>query len=143
MRELAKSIGILLIVFVFAAASSAQKGFVVTASGLKYKDLETGTGETAETGKIAVIHFVAWLDDNGKKGKQFFNSRVEEKPVAFKIGADIVIPGWNIGVAGMKVGGKRRLMIPAALGYGSKGAGEVVPPNADLIFDVELIEVKW
>jgi hypothetical protein len=82
------------------------------------------------------------LDDNGTKGKQIFNSRERQTPVAFKIGADLVIPAWNIGVVGMKVGGRRRLMVPAKLGYGAGGSAEVIPPNADLIYDSELIEVR-
>jgi FKBP-type peptidyl-prolyl cis-trans isomerase len=143
MQKLPKYVSMLIIVLVFAAASSAQEGFVVTESGLRYQDLEVGSGEAAETGKVAVIHFTAWRDDNGAKGVQFFDTREQRgKPVAFKVGTDKVMPGWNIGVVGMKVGGRRRLMVPAALGYGAKSVGEVVPPNADLIFDVELIEVR-
>ena len=101
-----------------------------------------GTGDVAEVGKIAVIHFSAWLDDYGTKGKEFFDSRDRGKPISFKIGTDKVMKGWNIGVAGMKVGGTRRLMIPSELGYGADGVGDVVPPNADLIFEIELLALK-
>lgn len=135
-------ISLLVMALFFAAVSSAQKGFVLTAGGLRYRDIKIGSGEAAEAGKVAVIHFTAWLDDNGTKGRQIFNSREERQPVAFKIGAAEVIPGWNIGVAGMRAGGKRRLMVPAELGYGAGGSGEVIPPNADLIYDIELIEVR-
>ena len=114
----------------------------MTNSGLKYKDLEIGTGAEATIGKIAVIHLTGWLDDNGQKGDQFICSRDYGKPVSFKLGTQKVMQGWNIGVAGMRVGGKRRLMVPSELGYGTKGVPNVVPPNADLIFDVELLKVN-
>lgn len=105
-------------------------------------DLEAGIGSTAEVGKIVVIHFIGWLDENGEKGKRIFNSRDRGKPVSFKLGTDRVMQGWNIGVAGMKVGGKRRLFVPYELGYGEQGAEDVIPPNTNLIFDIELVGVK-
>jgi FKBP-type peptidyl-prolyl cis-trans isomerase len=129
-------------VFIFTAVSFAEQGIVVMDSGLKYVDLEVGTGATAEPEKIAVIHLTGWLDDNGQKGVEFISSQDRGKPVSFKLGTGNVMKGWNEGVAGMKVGGKRRLMIPSMLGYGARGAEGVVPPNADLIFDIELLEVK-
>ena len=135
-------ISILIFVLIFAAGSFAQEDYVLTASGLRYLDIETGGGDAAETGKVAVIHFSAWLNDNGAKGKEFFNSRDRGKPIAFKVGTDRVMQGWNIGVVGMQVGGKRRLMIPARLGYGAKGVEDAVPPNADLIFEIELLEIR-
>ena len=143
MKILPGAVRVLFVVLLFAGICWAQAEYTQTPSGLRYRDLEVGSGETAETGKVAVIHFKAWLDDNGVKGAKFFDTRKQRgEPVAFKIGTDKVMPGWNIGVAGMKKGGKRRLMIPAVLGYGTKGAGEAVPPNADLIFDVELVDVR-
>jgi len=142
-KKLAGALRLALIVLLLAGVCRAEAEYTQTPSGLRYLDLVIGSGQAAETGKVAVIHFTAWLDDNGAKGEQFFNTREQRgKPVAFKVGTDKVMPGWNIGVAGMKVGGKRRLMIPAALGYGAKSAGEAVPPNADLIFDVELVDVR-
>ncbi len=136
-------LSVLVILFIFATVPFAEQEVILTESGLKYIDLEAGTGPTAKVGKIAVIHFIGWLDDNGEKGEEIFNSRRDRgKPVLFKLGTDNVIKGWNIGVAGMKSGGKRRLMVPSALGYGATGGGDVIPPNADLIFDIELIEVK-
>lgn len=136
-------LSVLVILFIFATVPFAEQEVILTESGLKYIDLEAGTGPTAKVGKIAVIHFIGWLDDNGEKGEEIFNSRRDRgKPVLFKLGTDNVIKGWNIGVAGMKFGGKRRLMVPSALGYGATGGGDVIPPNADLIFDIELIEVK-
>ena len=133
---------LIILVFFFSTVSYAEQGTVVMDSGLKYKDLEVGTGATANAGRIAVIHFTGWLDDNGTKGDKIFNSRDHGKPVAFKLGTDRVIKAWNIGVAGMKVGGRRRLMVHSEMAYGAKGSGDVIPPYADLIFEIEHIEVK-
>ena len=135
-------IGVIIIALIFASVSFAQEGFTATPSGLMYRDIEVGTGESVEVGNVAVIHFTGWLDDQGTKGKEFFNSRDRGNLIAFKVGTDRVMQGWNIGVVGMQVGGKRRLMIPAKLGYGAKGVEEVVPPNADLIFEIELLEIR-
>ncbi len=111
---------------------------VTTADGLKYWDTKVGTGATATAGHKVKVHYTGWLT-NGKK----FDSSVDRKePFEFKLGAGQVIKGWDEGVAGMKVGGKRRLEIPSDLGYGSRGAAGVIPPNATLIFDVELLDVK-
>jgi len=134
------SVGILLVVF--TSACFADKGNVKTKNGLKYIDIEMGTGTLAEVGKIAVIHLTGWLDENGQKGDQFICTRDLGKPVSFKLGTRSVMQGWNMGVAGMRVGGKRTLMVPFELGYGEKGVQNRVPPNADLIFDIELLEVK-
>ena len=134
------SVGILLLAF--TSVCFADKGIFETKSGLKYKDLEIGTGTLAEVGKIAVIHLTGWLDDHGQKGEQFICTRDLGKPISFKLGTGYVMKGWNLGVAGMRVGGRRTLMIPSELGYGEKGVQTHVPPNADLIFDVELLEVK-
>jgi FKBP-type peptidyl-prolyl cis-trans isomerase len=142
MPKLPKHLSALIMIVVFAAAASAQQGIVFTESGLRYQELEIGSGEPAASGKVAVIHFTAWLDDSGAKGAQYFDTREHGEPVAFKLGTDNVMPGWNIGVEGMRVGGKRLLMIPAKLGYGAKGVGELVPPHADLIFEVELVDIR-
>ncbi len=127
--------------------TSADKGDSVskeatTASGLRYVDEQVGTGDAIAPGQIAVVHYTGWLDDGGKPGKRFDSSRDQNRPFEFKLGAGQVIKGWDEGVQGMKVGGKRRLFIPASLGYGARGAGNVIPPNAALIFDVELLGVK-
>ena len=111
---------------------------VTTSSGLKYVDQVVGTGDAAVAGKTASVHYTGWLE-NGKK----FDSSVDRgQPFSFPLGAGKVIKGWDEGVQGMKVGGKRKLTIPSDLGYGSRGAGGVIPPNATLIFDVELLGVR-
>ena len=111
---------------------------VTTPSGLKYVDQMVGTGDVAVVGKTTSVHYTGWLE-NGKK----FDSSVDRgQPFSFPLGAGRVIKGWDEGVQGMKVGGKRKLTIPSELGYGSRGAGGVIPPNATLIFDVELIGVR-
>jgi FKBP-type peptidyl-prolyl cis-trans isomerase len=108
-----------------------------TASGLQYWDIVVGTGPTAIAGKPVTVHYTGWLID----GKKFDSSLDHGKPFTFPLGGGRVIKGWDEGVAGMKVGGKRQLRIPPELGYGARGAGAVIPPNATLIFDVELIDV--
>jgi peptidylprolyl isomerase len=122
--------------------TQAKADMVKTASGLRYEDHKVGDGAEAVKGKIVVVHYTGWLDDHGKKGKKFDSSVDRGKPFTFPLGAGRVIKGWDEGVAGMKVGGKRTLYIPSSLGYGARGAGRAIPPNADLIFDVELPEVK-
>ena len=135
-------VSVVILTIVSPLVSFADQGIVLTDSGLKYEDLEIGTGATAEVGKTAVIHLTGWLKDNGQKGEKFICSRDLGEPVAFVVGTRKVMQGWNIGVDGMKVGGKRRLMIPSALAYGTGGVDDVVPANADLIFEVELLDVR-
>ena len=110
-------------------------------SGLQYQEHIVGSGTEAVAGKKVSVHYTGWLDENGKKGKKFDSSLDRGQPFVFPLGAGRVIQGWDQGVAGMKVGGKRTLHIPPELAYGSRGAGRAVPPNAKLIFDVELLEV--
>jgi FKBP-type peptidyl-prolyl cis-trans isomerase len=135
-------ISMVIVMIVFNQLSLSGEGIVVTDCGLKYQDHKIGTGATAEVGNIVVIHIIGWLDDNGKKGMEFIDSHDRGKPVSFKLGTDKVMQGWTLGIAGMKAGGKRRLMIPSELGYDEKGVTGVVPPNTDLIFEVELLKVK-
>ena len=124
-----------------ASAQSAAKP-VTTATGLQMIDTKVGTGATPRTGQICVMHYTGWLYENGVKGKKFDSSVDRGEPFEFPIGQRRVIAGWDEGVATMKVGGKRTLIIPAKLGYGARGAGGAIPPNATLIFDVELLGVK-
>ena len=118
-------------------AMSADKP-QITASGLRITDLEVGTGAEASSGQTVVVHYRGTLED----GSQFDASYDRGTPFSFPLGAGRVIKGWDEGVQGMKVGGKRKLVIPPDLGYGARGAGGVIPPNATLIFEVELLEVK-
>lgn len=111
-------------------------------SKLEYEIIEEGTGTPANAGKKVTVHYTGWLNENGQPGTQFDSSFSRNRPFTFNLGAGQVIRGWDEGVAGMKVGEKRRLFIPAALGYGARGAGPVIKPNSDLIFDVELLEVS-
>jgi FKBP-type peptidyl-prolyl cis-trans isomerase len=109
-----------------------------TPSGLEFEDLQVGTGSEAKAGKTVDVHYTGWLT-NGKK----FDSSVDRgEPFSFRLGGGQVIRGWDEGVAGMKVGGKRKLTIPPDLGYGARGAGGVIPGNATLVFDVELLAVR-
>ena len=110
--------------------------------GLKIIDVKVGTGASPNTGQTCVMHYTGWLYENGAKGSKFDSSVDRNEPFEFKILARQVIGGWDEGVSTMKVGGKRTLIIPPALGYGARGAGGVIPPNATLIFDVELIGIK-
>jgi len=118
--------------------STSSQGLITTDSGLQYEDLVVGDGAEARAGDTVSVHYTGWLEDGTK-----FDSSVDRGvPFEFTLGRGMVIKGWDEGVAGMKVGGKRRLIIPADLGYGSSGAGGVIPPNATLIFEVELLEIK-
>ena len=126
-----------------ASRASAQTGKpMTTASGLQIIDIKEGTGASPKPGQTCIMHYTGWLYENGQKGKKFDSSVDRNEPFEFPIGTGRVIKGWDEGVATMKVGGKRTLIIPPALGYGARGAGGVVPPNATLMFDVELLGVK-
>jgi FKBP-type peptidyl-prolyl cis-trans isomerase FkpA len=113
-----------------------------TASGLIIDDVTVGSGDAAIAGKKVSVHYTGWLFDKGVKGSKFDSSKDRGDPFEFGLGQGQVIKGWDEGVQGMKVGGKRNLTIPAALGYGSRGAGGVIPPNATLLFEVELLKVS-
>jgi len=125
-----------------APATAANSQVITMPDGLKYADDKMGGGAAAAAGAKVTVHYTGWLDDNGAKGKKFDSSRDRGEPFTFTLGAREVIAGWDEGVAGMKVGGRRTLIIPPDLGYGARGAGGVIPPNATLIFDVELLQVQ-
>jgi FKBP-type peptidyl-prolyl cis-trans isomerase FkpA len=112
-----------------------------TASGLQYEDTVPGTGAEAQAGQHVSVHYTGWLYNNGVKGAKFDSSKDRNDPFQFSLGAGMVIKGWDEGVQGMKIGGTRVLVIPAQLGYGARGAGGVIPPNATLMFEVELLGV--
>jgi peptidylprolyl isomerase len=115
---------------------------MTTSTGLQIIDTKPGTGASPRAGQTAVVHYTGWLYENGTKGTKFDSSVDRGQPFEFPIGQGRVIKGWDEGVASMKVGGKRTLIIPPALGYGARGAGGAIPPNATLMFDVELLGVK-
>jgi FKBP-type peptidyl-prolyl cis-trans isomerase FkpA len=112
-----------------------------TASGLQFEDTTVGSGAEAKPGQQVTVHYTGWLYQDGAQGAKFDSSRDRNDPFEFSLGAGMVIKGWDEGVQGMKIGGQRTLIIPAALGYGARGAGGVIPPNATLKFDVELLKV--
>ena len=120
------------------SSGAAGKSEVTMSNGLKYTDDQVGTGAEATAGNTAVVHYTGWLEN----GTKFDSSRDRGQPLSFPLGAGRVIRGWDEGVAGMKVGGKRTLTIPPALGYGANGAPPVIPPNATLKFEVELVDVR-
>jgi len=124
------------------ATAQAPGKTMTTPSGLQITDSKVGTGAAPKPGQTAVVHYTGWLYQDGAKGKKFDSSVDRGQPFEFPLGQRRVIAGWDEGVASMKVGGKRTLIIPPELGYGARGAGGVIPPNATLIFDVELLDVK-
>ena len=113
-----------------------------TPSGLQYIDLVVGEGDTAASGQHVTVHYTGWLYENGEQGAKFDSSRDRNDPFDFPLGAGMVIKGWDEGVQGMKIGGQRTLIIPPGLGYGARGAGGAIPPNATLKFDVELLGLE-
>lgn len=123
-------------------AAQKESKMVKTESGLGYEDLVVGTGASPQAGQTCVMHYTGWLFENGAKGAKFDSSVDRGRPFEFAIGRGRVIKGWDEGVATMKVGGKRTLLIPPQLGYGDRGAGNVIPPGATLLFEVELLGVK-
>ena len=141
MKQSSKIVALIIFVVFLATPSFAAqdaKKTVTTASGLKYVDVVVGKGASPTAGKHVKVHYTGTLEN----GKKFDSSVDRNEPFSFIIGVGQVIPGWDEGVMSMKVGGKRKLIIPPNLGYGSRGAGGVIPPNATLLFDVELLDVE-
>src|SRR5660398_101113 len=118
--------------------ANKDSNMTTTSSGLQYEDTVIGSGAQATKGQSVTVHYTGWLYNDGVQGAKFDSSKDRNDPFVFSLGAGMVIRGWDEGVAGMKVGGSRTLIIPAALGYGARGAGGVIPPNATLKFEVEL-----
>jgi FKBP-type peptidyl-prolyl cis-trans isomerase len=133
---------LMLALSLFAGTAFVQENAKTTKSGLKYVDIKVGTGAEAVKGMKVTVHYTGWLYSNGTRGKKFDSSVDRGQPFDFVLGAGSVIKGWDEGVAGMKVGGKRELFIPPQLGYGETGAAGVIPPNATLDFEVELLKVS-
>ena len=119
-----------------------RMAFTKTPSGLQYEDTQPGDGAVATKGQTCVMHYTGWLWNNEQKGAKFDSSLDRGQPFSFRLGAGQVIAGWDEGVAGLKIGGKRTLLIPPDLGYGARGAGGVIPPNATLLFEVQLLELR-
>jgi peptidylprolyl isomerase len=142
-RGIAGAVGVLAAVLVVGAvAQEAKPKMTKTPSGLEYLDVVEGTGTTPKTGQTCKVHYTGWLWVNDAKGKKFDSSVDRGQPFEFAVGQGQVIAGWDEGVGTMKVGGKRTLRIPPGLGYGARGAGGVIPPNATLLFEVELLGVN-
>lgn len=115
---------------------------IMTASRLQYEDITIGSGDEAKSGAYVTVHYTGWLQNSdGSAGQKFDSSKDRNDPFEFPLGAGHVIKGWDEGVKGMKIGGVRKLIVPSSLGYGARGAGGVIPPNATLIFEVELLGV--
>lgn len=148
MRSCLSSIACLVVLAAFAVPSQARQAqspaqsepeAVTTESGLQYVDLEEGMGPAVRKGDVIEVHYVGWLPGTDKA---FDSSHARGRPFRFRVGRGEVIEGWDEGVVGMKVGGKRRLLIPPELGYGKRGAGQAVPPDATLLFEVEIVGIR-
>jgi peptidylprolyl isomerase len=146
---LAVSLGFSLVVAAGGRAANAGQGdeskskkWTKTKSGLQYIDDKEGTGESPKARQVCVMHYTGWLWENDAKGKKFDSSVDRGEPLEFPLGVGRVIKGWDEGIATMKVGGKRKLLIPPELGYGRRGYPDAIPPNATLLFEVELLRVK-
>ena len=136
------NLSFLIVSILLAGCGAAER---TTVTELLRQDARVGTGAEAAAGRTVTVHYTGWLYDESRpdhKGAKFDSSRDRNEPFSFSLGAGQVIRGWDEGVAGMKVGGQRTLTIPPAMGYGARGAGGVIPPNATLLFDVELLDVK-
>lgn len=125
-------------VWAYAEEKPADKKEVVTSSGLRYIDLKVGEGDETKPGDVVTINFTGWLTD----GTKFDSSLDKKKPLTFKLGAGQVLEGWDQGIPGMRVGGKRKLTIPPALGYGNQAVGTIVPPKSTLVYEIELLGIK-
>ena len=129
------------LLLILALAAVGQDNMTTTKSGLKYIDHQVGSGEVAMKGNTVSVHYTGWLYVDGKRGMKFDSSADRNMPFEFRLGTGKVIPGWDEGVDGMKVGGKRELIVPPDLGYGARGAAGIIPANATLDFEVELLKV--
>ena len=140
----ARTFVLALVLCSFAAASvlAADNAFRSAAGGVMIKDLQIGQGPGAVTGQVATIHFIGWIDEQGARGREIYNTRAEGRPVSFVIGTDGVLQGWNEGVLGMQPGGKRMLLVPPGMAYGARQIENTIPANASLMFRIELIDLE-
>jgi len=129
------------VLLAFAAPCGAV-GFDLTPGGVAYRDLQTGSGEVVQAGDAVTVHLTGWVERQGTPEQAFFNTRREGRPLQFLVGTDKVLPGWNEGVQGMRVGGRRLLMIPPEQGLGARGFEDAVPANAHLVFIMEVLAVR-
>jgi len=135
------SLLVLLLSVVFCISAQAD-GFRSAKGGMKIKDMKTGTGLVASEGMIATIQFTGWLDNQGVRGKEIYNSRNRGEPVSFVIGTDKVMPAWNEGVLGMQAGGRRMLLVPPGMAYGKRAIDDVIPANASMQFTIDLVRLE-
>jgi len=142
LAELLSWISIIALMMACPTTDAAQEPRVMLTSGFGFEDVVIGTGSTADLGDVVTVHLQGWLNHNGGKGRKYFSTTDDGQPISFKLGTERVMPAWNQGVEGMAVGGIRRLWVPASLGYGSKGVSDVVPPDTDLIFEIELLAIR-
>jgi FKBP-type peptidyl-prolyl cis-trans isomerase len=124
------------------ALAQGQAPFQTTPGGLQYRDLQTGSGPAAALGDVAEIHFAGWLDENGARGRQIYSSREQGRPVSFVVGTERVMEGWNQAVIGMRVGGRRLVMVPPELAFGDRAVDDVIPARAYLVMIIELIGLE-
>lgn len=121
---------------------AADGAFQAGPGGMRFKDLQVGQGAVAEQGMVATIHFIGWLDEDGVRGREIYNSRREGRPVSFVVGTDGVMPGWNEGVMGMQPGGSRMLLLPPAMAFGQRQIEGVIPADASMMFRIELLSLE-
>jgi FKBP-type peptidyl-prolyl cis-trans isomerase len=132
----------LLFAWLLCTVAAAAGPFHTTPRGARYQDLQPGSGAVAAQGDLVTLHFTGWLDDNGHRGRQLYDTRRAGDPVTFVVGTDRVMPGWNEGVTGMQAGGRRLVLLPPALGYGDRTIDGVVPAHSSLMFLFELLDVQ-
>lgn len=142
MRQLKTLLAVIVLSLLAASSVQAESPFRDAAGGMKVKDLQQGVGVGAVEGQVALIHFIGWIDEGGIRGRELYNTYREGQPVSFMIGTSGVMPGWNEGVLGMKQGGKRMLLVPPGMAYGSRAIEGVVPANTSLMFRFELVELR-
>jgi FKBP-type peptidyl-prolyl cis-trans isomerase len=142
MRSLLLPVLALCALLAIPLAGAQDEAFRAGPGGLRIKDLQTGQGPEAATGMVATIHFIGWLDEQGARGREIYNSRAESRPVSYVIGTDGVMPAWNEGVLGMRPGGARMLLVPPAMAYGQRSVEGIIPPNAAMMFRIELVRLE-